>query len=163
MRIGLLGDSHGHADITAAAVTALRVHGAEMLIYLGDVETVSVLEALTELPAHVVFGNCDFDIEKLSREARRLGLTVDHPAGTLTIDGKVIVFTHGHIEAPMKKAIEEAAAYLIHGHTHVPRDDRFGETRIINPGALHRAVRYTAALLDPARDALEFLEIPRRG
>src|SRR5690554_1349846 len=161
MQIGLLADSHGHADTTAAAVKALRDRGAETLIHLGDVGTTRVLETLTALPAHVVFGNCDLAVDQLTRDAQRLGITVDHPVGTLTIDGKVIVFTHGHLEEPMKQAIEDAAAYLLHGHTHVARDDRFGATRIINPGALHRAARYTAALLNPARDSLELLEIPR--
>lgn len=161
MRIGLLADSHGYAGTTEAAVALLRDHGAEMLIHLGDVGTIQALEALTALPARVVFGNCD-DIDTLSIAAARLGIAVDHPAGRIDIDGKSIVFTHGHIESHMHQAIEDAATYLLHGHTHVARDDRFGRTRIINPGALHRAARYTAALLDPARDALEFLEIPRR-
>lgn len=161
MLIGLLADSHGRAAITRQAVTQLAGAGAELLIHLGDIETPDVLDALTALPARVVFGNCDFEIDELRSAARARGITVDHPAGRIEIDGKMIVFTHGHLELLMKQAIEDAAPYLLHGHTHLARDDRFGETRIINPGALHRAVRYTAALLDPARDTLEFLEITR--
>ena len=36
-----------------------------------------------------------------------------------------------------------------------------GDTRIINPGALFRARRYTACLLRPSIDSLEIIEIPR--
>ncbi len=33
--------------------------------------------------------------------------------------------------------------------------------RVVNPGALFQASRYTAMMLDPARDALTVIEIPR--
>jgi predicted phosphodiesterase len=49
--------------------------------------------------------------------------------------------------------------YLLHGHTHVRRDERVGKTRVINPGALHRAAEKTVALLDLAADRLEYLRI----
>lgn len=161
MRIGILGDSHGDDVVTARAVALLRDGGARLLIHLGDVGTEAVIETLQPLPARVVFGNCDFDHNRLARSARNAGVTVDHPMGDLMIDGKRIMFTHGDRQALMSQAIEEAADYLLHGHTHVLRDDRFGSTRIINPGALHRAARYTAALLDPADDRLEFVDVPR--
>jgi predicted phosphodiesterase len=51
--------------------------------------------------------------------------------------------------------------YLLHGHSHEVRDERVGRTRIINPGALCRAARYTAAILDPDADALEVLEVAK--
>ena len=38
--------------------------------------------------------------------------------------------------------------YLLQGHTHVPHDQRIGRTRLINPGALHRARTKTVATLD---------------
>jgi hypothetical protein len=41
------------------------------------------------------------------------------------------------------------------------RDERRGSQRIVNPGALSRAQPLTIALLDPEKDLLEFLEIPR--
>ena len=31
------------------------------------------------------------------------------------------------------------ADFLLHGHTHVPRDERIGATRVFNPGAVGRA------------------------
>ena len=40
------------------------------------------------------------------------------------------------------------------------RDERIGRTRVINPGALQRARRYTVALLDTEMDALELFELP---
>jgi predicted phosphodiesterase len=61
----------------------------------------------------------------------------------------------------MDQALAEDVDYLLHGHTHELRDERVGATRIINPGALHRAPRYTAAILDPKADDLTIIEIPK--
>ena len=49
----------------------------------------------------------------------------------------------------------------IAGHSHMAHDRRDGPTRRINPGALHRAAEFTAALLDPGTDELRFLTAPR--
>lgn len=43
---------------------------------------------------------------------------------------------------------EQQHDYLFQGHTHQREDVTFGRTRLINPGALHRANPRTAALLD---------------
>jgi predicted phosphodiesterase len=48
----------------------------------------------------------------------------------------------------------------VHGHTHERRDERRGGTRIVNPGALHRAPAFTVAVLVPSEDRLDFLEVP---
>ena len=162
-RIGLLSDSHGHAAITARAAAALVEAGAQMLVHLGDVGSQAVLDALLiptsgggTVPVRVVFGNTDDDLEGLSRYARMIGIEVDHPGGRLMVDGKTLAFTHGHIERLMRDALAAKVDYLCHGHTHRVRDERVGVTRVINPGALHRAARYSAAVLDAARDRVEF-------
>ena len=86
---------------------------------------------------------------------------LDHgDAGEVTVDGKRIAFTHGHEPAAMRAAIAGGADYLVHGHTHELRDDRAAGTRIVNPGALHRAPRFTVATLEPATDTLTVIEVP---
>jgi putative phosphoesterase len=160
MRIGILSDSHGRADTTALAVKALRDRGAELLLHLGDIGTREVIDALAGGPARIVFGNCDPDPAALARYAQRLEITVDHPLGIIEIDGKRIALTHGHLPSFMSQALRSGVDYLLHGHTHEIRDERIGPTRVVNPGALFRACRYTAMMLDPARDALTVIEIP---
>ncbi len=161
MRIGILSDSHGRADTTALAVKSLRDGGAELLLHLGDLGTRDVIDELAGGPARIVFGNCDPDSTALSRYARRLEIAVDHPLGIIEIDGKRIALTHGHLPNLMSQALRSGVDYLLHGHTHEIRDERLGPTRVLNPGALFRVCRYTAMLLDPARDALTVIEIPR--
>ena len=167
--VGLLSDSHGRADVTRRAVGVLIERGAEVLIHLGDVCGEQVVEAMVvgldeaeraKPTVHMVYGNCDFRTEGLTRYAEHLGVQVDDPAGRIELDGKTIVFTHGHIERLMRSALAEGVDYLCHGHTHVVRDERIDKTRVINPGALFRAARYTVGVLDTQADRLEIVQVP---
>ncbi len=163
MPLGVLSDSHGHAETTARAVKTLVTHGAEMLLHLGDIGSDEVIDELVGHRARVVFGNCDDDIEAMTRYAGLVGVIVDHPMGRLEIDGCRIAFTHGHVESLMRAALDDGVDYLLHGHTHTVQDQRVGRTRVINPGALHRATRYTCALLDPSGNRVRWLEIGKRS
>jgi len=156
--LGILADSHGHAERTRRVVARLVDGGAQLLIHLGDIESEEVLDELTPLPARIVFGNCDIDAPLLRRHAERLGIEVDHPMGWLRDADRVIAYTHGDDEQLLAHAVEAGAHYLLHGHTHRRCDERRDATRVINPGALVRADRYTAALLDPAAGRLCFVE-----
>jgi hypothetical protein len=157
--IGILSDSHGHADTTARAVAALERAGATLLLHLGDVETEAVIDELAGRNARMVFGNCDFDLQDLTRHAERMGVAVDHPLGEVVVEGRRIAFTHGHVTRLMTEALQRHPDYLLHGHTHRLRDERVDGVRVINPGALFRAAEYTAAMLDPVRDRLRILRI----
>ena len=161
MLLGILSDSHGRADTTRAAVRLLVDHGANLLIHLGDIESDRVIDELIGHNARIVFGNCDWNADDLAHYARHVGVGVDDLAGMIEVGGRRIAFTHGHYSDLMKRALADNVDYLLHGHTHEVRDERVGRTRIINPGALFRAARYTAAVLDPAADVLQFIEVPR--
>lgn len=168
MRIGILSDSHGKHERTARAVALLVDHGAELLIHLGDLCSDAVIDSLVlalnkdgkpNPPVRIVYGNCDTQFQAVGRYATELGITNDEWDGRIDADGKSVAFTHGHLVDVMQKAVADGADYLLHGHTHEPRDEHVGATRIINPGALQRAERYTVALLDTATDLLETYEI----
>lgn len=141
-----------------------------MLIHLGDVGTMEVIDALAvhrpgsdeQIEAHLVWGNTDWDTDALERYAQSLGVQVDHPMGTIDTGQGKLCFTHGHRDDLMARAAADGVRYLCHGHTHTAIDQRQGGTRVINPGALFRADKYTVALLDTASGALTFYELPRR-
>jgi predicted phosphodiesterase len=67
--------------------------------------------------------------------------------------------THGNLEDEVCRLLESRVDILLHGHTHAIRDELVGATRVMNPGALHRAARYTALLLDPATGHAEWVEV----
>lgn len=159
--IGLLSDSHSRAAATRSAVDILLRQGATVLLHLGDVGTPEVIDALVApgIESRLVFGNTDWDTPALERYATGLGVHVDHPVGQLTYSDKQLVYTHGHLPAAMTNALAQHVNYLCHGHTHEPRDERHGPTRIINPGALFRANQYSVALLDTDTDTLNFFPV----
>ena len=161
MLIGILSDSHGRAETTRRAVAALRQRGAELLLHLGDIGDERVIDELIGQNARIVFGNCDWDIAGLTRYAEAVGVIVAHPLGTLVVGERRLAFTHGHLTDCVEQALSGGVDFLLHGHTHETRDEMIGATRVINPGALFRASRYTAAVLDPDSSTLEFIEVGR--
>lgn len=169
-KIGLISDSHGRTQTTLRAVDLLLDSGVDVLLHLGDVGSVEVVDALAvegvsdrPVESRLVFGNTDWDIPAMSSYAQSLGIAVDHPAGRLEVDGKRLAFCHGHIEADLQAALDDGVDYLFHGHTHRCSDDRRGGTRVINPGALFRASRYTVAVLDTQSDEVTVHEVPPTG
>ncbi len=158
--VGLISDSHSRWERTKRAIAALQAKGATTFIHCGDVEDDLVLDQLAGLDSRLVWGNCDWNRDSLARYAANIGITVHGDAGEITVDGKRIAFTHGHELPALRAAVTSGADYLIHGHTHELRDERNAGTRIINPGALHRAARYTVATLEPATDQLTIIEVP---
>ena len=159
MILGILSDSHGRAQITKRAVALLVDRGADQLVYCGDVGSEMVLQELLLKPALLVWGNCDYDRAPMKRFAQALGITVADGHGELSCSrGRIGVF-HGH-EIEFESAIHSGQyCYLLHGHSHLCRDERIGKTRVINPGALHRAATKTVALLNTESDQLEFLVV----
>jgi putative phosphoesterase len=160
MKIGILSDTHGKDAMAAAAVALLQLHGAEYFIHCGDIGSPQVLDRLAGLKCTVVFGNTDYDRQPLARYARDLGIDCQDPHADLTLAGKRIAVIHGDDGKRMRELIDgQAFDYLLSGHTHEPADFRHGRTRLINPGALHRAIPKTVALLDLALDRLQRFEV----
>lgn len=158
MLIGILSDTHDHADAMKAAVAVLKEHGAEFYIHCGDVGGEGVLDHLTGLPAAFVWGNTDFDRKSLTDYARSLGIACHGTLADLQLDGKRIAVMHGDDFSLRKQLLhDQVYDYLLQGHTHVRQDERVGKTRVINPGALYRTREKTVALLDTRTDKLRYL------
>ncbi len=172
MILGILSDTHGKYKRAVAAVELLRQVGADALLHCGDLGDERIFDAMAGMQAWFIWGNNDQPDPLLERYAYTLGV---RPARSmpleLTLDNRVIRVFHGHepgfarllnrLEAPGEIA-GGRPDYVVHGHTHAPDDYRIGSTRIINPGALHRATRYTVATLDLACDELLFWEVRKR-
>lgn len=161
MLLGLLSDSHGRALAVRRAVALFDQLGVVHVVHCGDVGGIDVFEELAGRPLTFVWGNTDVATHGLVTFVRTVGLSP--PAASpvrIELAGRSIAVFHGH-EPGFEAACRSLEVdYLFHGHTHLARDDRRGRTRIINPGALHRAAVHTVATLDLAADRLEFFELP---
>jgi len=161
MLLALLSDTHDNTANTLAALEMLRPHNPAVYLHAGDMVDPDMLDLFAGLPFHFVFGNNEYDHGQLRSGAAALGLHCHGNFGDLTFDGKRIALLHGHDGTMMNKLLHaDKYDYVIHGHTHVRNDQRVGRTRVINPGAIHRARVKSVALLELSNDELRFLELP---
>lgn len=158
MLLGLLSDTHDQVERAAGAAALLAAEGAEVLIHLGDLTGPAVVRAVAGagLPCHYVWGNNDYDLETLERTIAATGGSVLGRGGVLELGGRRVAATHGHLTGEFRRLLLERPDYLLFGHTHQALDERDGPTRQVNPGALHRARRWTVAVLDLVRDEVRF-------
>jgi len=156
MLIAILSDTHSRLATIEAAVAKLRERGVSTVIHCGDIEDPEAIEPFAGLETHFVFGNCDANHAALRRAITRAGQTLHEPFGHLEIEGAKLAFLHGD-DAKLMRDVENSGHfdYLFYGHTHVATERLSGSTRVINPGALHRAKPKTFLLLDPATGATE--------
>src|SRR5207244_11682389 len=92
---------------------------------------------------------CERDRASIRQAVHGVGATLYEPFGRLDVDGVKIAWLHGDDKRLMHQ-VEESGEfdYLFYGHTHVADERRTGDTRVINPGALHRARPKTLLILD---------------
>ena len=121
MRIAVLADTHNR--LPAHILPAIA--NADEIWHLGDVCSPAVLDSLKELarPVRVVRGNCD-----------------DCTEWPMTLDVELKGVRLHLIHIPPRHA--PAGVHLVlHGHTHVPRNELIGSTRFLNPGCITRPNR----------------------
>lgn len=149
MRIGILSDTHGNRSMVARALTELQARGITTLLHCGDIDDPETVQMFDGFTAHFVFGNCDIDRAELRQAMNAVGATLHESFGSVEMDGVKLAFTHGD-NAHLLRDVERSGYYdfLFYGHTHQAEEHRTGPTRIINPGALHRARPKTFVVLD---------------
>jgi putative phosphoesterase len=158
--VGILSDTHGRIAPTTAALAVLRRANAEFFIHCGDVGGEPIFDLLAGLPLAFVWGNTDFDREHLTRYAKNLGLACHGDLADLDLGRRRFAVTHGDQPQILKQIIAaKHFKYLLHGHTHVARDQTIHGIRCINPGAVHRSPRPTVAVLNTESEELKFLPI----
>ena len=123
VRVLVLADTH---DRLPANVSGLVKDVAEIW-HLGDVCDPTLLDELRLFgpPVTVVRGNCDSEI-----------------AWPMVIDlvRQSVRFRLQHIPPPSHRPPKDCDV-LLHGHTHVPRDEMIGGVRFLNPGCVTRPNR----------------------
>jgi putative phosphoesterase len=164
MLLALLSDTHDNAQNTRAALALFARRSPAAYLHAGDLVSPEMLPLFTGLSFHFVFGNNEYDLAALRSGALAHGVHCHELLADLTFSGKRVALLHGHQPGALERLLEGGRHdYIIHGHTHVRRDERIrtGDhvSRVINPGALQRARTKSVALLDLATDRLEFLDV----
>lgn len=115
MRIAAIADTHG--KLPESILPDLK--SADEIWHLGDFCDASTLDAVRQIgpPVEAVYGNNDYGLE--------LPLT-----RSLVRGGRKFFLIH------IPPARPPQTEFLLHGHTHVPRDEVVGGVRILNPGTI---------------------------
>ncbi len=162
MRLGILSDTHDELVRTQVAIAILRHAGADALIHCGDLASPPIVEELAALPSWFVFGNHDSDmVPYLEETATTTGVVCLGWGGVIVVSGHRVGIAHGHLTTDIRRVLADEPEFLLTGHSHIPSDLSEGGVRRINPGAIHRAERFTVALLDLANGKFELIEVPR--
>jgi putative phosphoesterase len=121
LRVFVLADTHNHLpeDLETLA------QGADEIWHLGDVCAPSLLVQLEAVgpPVTLVRGNCDSNFE-----------------WPLVIDLKRNGFRFRLVHIPPSR-MPENVDVVLHGHTHVPRNERREGVLFLNPGCVTRPNR----------------------
>ena len=119
MRIAVIADTHG----TFPPVLIEELRAADEIWHLGDFCDLATLNILQKIGPeyHAVLGNNDYGLDLPLRLRLQRG-------------GKCFTLLH----IPPSR-IPTDTDYFLHGHTHVPRDEKVGSVRVLNPGTAGKA------------------------
>lgn len=158
--IGIISDTHENENAIKKAVKIFKSRNVEFVVHCGDIISPQMLDYFKELKMKVVFGNNDGEKAGLNKMASEYGWEEITEEKEFEYKGRRFYVYHGTNKEKLDAAIKSNKYdYVFTGHTHIKRDDKFGKTRVINPGALFRIYPYTIALLDAENDKLEFMKI----
>lgn len=118
IQIAVIADTHGKLPVSAAA----QLGKADEIWHLGDFCDLATLNAIIGLgrPFYGILGNNDYGLALPSHLL-------------LERCGKSFFLIH----IPPSKSY--GADFVLHGHTHVPRDEEIAGSRVLNPGSLGKA------------------------
>jgi len=116
MRIAVIADTHNHLPASVRSA----ISSADEIWHLGDICTRELLREVRGIgpPVEVIAGNCD--PHGIAPESLVL------PRG-----GHVFLLVH----IPLRTA-PAGVDHVLHGHTHVPRDETIAGVRHLNPGSV---------------------------
>lgn len=121
MLIGIISDIHRY--LPEAAKEALE--GCDVIINAGDTCSPTIMRQLEFIaPTVAVYGNCDYHYD--------YGPTV-HDVARPSFEGVRFYVTHRPQDIPAE--LPRGTRIVVHGHTHVPREEEVNGVLYLNPGS----------------------------
>ncbi len=147
MKLMIASDIHGSARFCRELLNAFRREKADRLLLLGDIlyhgprndlpeeyDPKQVIAMLGELKERIfcVRGNCDTEVDQMVLPFPILADYCVIPLGE-----RILYATHGHRYNLTELPPLAPGDILLHGHTHVPAWEPFGEGNLyLNPGSV---------------------------
>lgn len=147
MKIFVASDIHGSAFYCKKMLEAFEKENADRILLLGDIlyhgprndlpeeyAPKKVIDLLNPLKDKIlcVEGNCDSFVDQMV-----LKFPIQAQYAVFCIKNRLIYATHGHIFNTDKLPPIQRGDILLHGHTHIPSWENFGnENLYLNPGSV---------------------------
>ena len=146
MRLLIASDIHGSAYYCRLLLERISLEKPDKILLLGDIlyhgprndlpkdyapkEVIAMLNPLKDMLL-CVRGNCDTEVDQMV-----LDFPILSDSCFLYIDGTTIFATHGHIFNQSNLPPISKGTYLLNGHTHVPKLEKFENFTYINCGSV---------------------------
>ena len=146
MKLMIASDIHGSAYYCEKMIEAYKREKADKLLLLGDLlyhgprndlpkdynpkAVIAMLNAMKK-DLLCVRGNCDTEVDQMV-----LNFPVMADYCILSIDGKTLYATHGHVYNQNNLPPLCKGDILIHGHTHVLKAEQMEGYILLNPGSV---------------------------
>lgn len=161
MLIGIISDTHDHIWNYEKAIKQLEGKKIESLIHCGDLCAPIILKKLVglDIPVHLVAGNTNDEYRTTKMSAESKNVTYHGEFADIELDKLKIAIVH-YQELADALASTKKYDFVFHGHNHEKRNEKIGETTVINPGEiLGFKGKPTFAILDTKTKKVEFFEI----
>lgn len=144
MRIAILSDIHDNLWNLAAALESIRARDCEALICCGDLCSPFVVDRLRTFPGpvHIVFGNNDADLYRITRKCDSR-VQAHGEIAELELGGRKIGVNHfdGIARSMAHSGLYDVVCY---GHNHRFAVSQINGTLAINPGPIMGAAGFSA-------------------
>jgi uncharacterized protein len=158
--IGIISDTHEQVELVKKATEIFKQNNVDFAVHCGDIISPSTLSNYQGLKMKFIFGNCDGERAGLNTMAKKLGFEEIQDEKEFEYLTKKFYVYHGTDFSMLNEKIQSNKYdYVLTGHTHLKKDEKINNTRVINPGALFNADPKTIALLDVEKDTLMFIEV----
>ena len=134
MKIGVVCDTHNNVRNVKRIVELFNEARVQRVIHAGDITKGSTLDLFGTLtcPLYGVFGNNDVEREGLAEAITRHQFAFQDPPLRLRWHGRSILVVH---DPAMLADVDLGDSELVlHGHTHLNREERSSQCLIFNPG-----------------------------
>ena len=147
MKLLIASDIHGDIESAEILIKAFEKNKCDRILLLGDIlyhgprnnlpgryapkEVISLLNSYKD-KILAVRGNCDTEVDQMVLE---FPILADY--AILAQDGLTVYATHGHKYNTLTPPPLSSGDILLHGHTHVIRNEKFGkDNTYLNPGSI---------------------------
>lgn len=134
MRIGVVSDTHNNVRNVTRIVELFNEANLDHVVHTGDITKGSTLELFggLKVPLYGVFGNNDVEREGLAAAISKHEFTFAEPPLKLQWSDRELLVVHD--PATLDDGELAGVELVLHGHTHLHREERTAERLIFNPG-----------------------------